>query len=253
MTITETRKKALARRFGTECKVTDYSWVSAMDDDVNGTFTLYLDDMTWLLAAKGTEVANCDVTTPPVKTGINFSTGEVIADIYLDGIKIGQTNRFIETGAGTKTFEIRKTGYTTRTVTETITEGSIVNRSYTLYTTTTVTTQQIEGENGVPLSVEIVMEGGKPVTSKPLEVDVGTEQWYGIMVKNNEETTWYGYTGVKFTDVNNKSWSKMPDKQYAQPVLAGATKSIKTAATIPMGEITEGNVNIAMLLRGFRK
>ena len=158
MTITEARKSALARRFGTGCKITEYSWVRAMDDDLAGTFTLYFDDMDWIMKASGVEMPSCDVTTTVTsKTGINFSTN-ITADVYLAGAKIGATNSFIELAPGQKTFELRKAGYTTRTVTETLVEGSIMNRSYTLYASTEPTTPTepvAPGATGVNFSTNV--------------------------------------------------------------------------------------------------
>ena len=115
------------------------------------------------------------------------------------------------------------------------------------------TTTEIEGENGVEYTVLILKDGtGTPITSKPTAIKTGTAQWYSIMIKNEQDTNWYGYTGVKLTDEEGTTYTHEPNKQYATTVAPEETKSIKTQVTIPTDVVLTGTITVSMLLRGYR-
>jgi hypothetical protein len=175
----------------------------------------------------------------------------VIADVYENGTKIGVTGETIEASEGTHSLTISSTGFISKTWSVTITEGNITNTQVTLYAETEE--GAIEGENGVEYTITILKDGtGAPITSKPTTIQLGTPQWYSIMVKNDEETTWMGYLGIKLTDGLGNAYTHEPNKQYSQSVAKGETKSIKAQITIPADTTLSGTVTITFLLRGYR-
>ena len=138
----------------------------------------------------------------------------VVAEVYMDGEKLGDTGKLIPMSPGAKTITVSKEGYVPKNWAVQITEGNITNVSVTLSKETTTT--EIEGENGVEYTVLILKDGtGTPITSKPVTIKTGTAQWYSIMIKNEQETNWYGYTGVKLTDEKGTTYTHEPNKQYA--------------------------------------
>jgi hypothetical protein len=207
----------------------------------------------WTLQVTKGSITNTQITlekSTTTSTGMLVSCN-VVAEVYMDGEKIGDTGKVITMTPGAKTITVSKEGYTPKNWAVQITEGNITNVSVTLVKETTTTT--IEGENGVEYSILILKDDtGKPITSKPATITKGTAQWYSIMIKNEQSTNWYGYTGVKLTDESGRTYTHEPNKQYATTVAPDETKSIKTQVTIPTDVTLEGTITVSMLLRGYR-
>jgi hypothetical protein len=223
-----------------------------------GTMTITLqyygyEPRSWTLQVTNGSITNTQITlekSTTATTGMLVSCN-VVAEVHMDGEKLGDTGKLITMTSGAHTITISKEGYTPKNWAVQITEGSITNVSVTLVKETTTT--EIEGENGVDYTILILKDGtGAPITSKPATITVGVAQWYSIMIKNEQETNWYGYTGVKLTDENGNTYTHEPNKQYATTVAPEETKSIKTQVTIPSDVVLTGTITVSMMLRGFR-
>jgi hypothetical protein len=223
-----------------------------------GTMTITLqyygyDPKSWTVQVTQGSITNTQITLEKstTKTTGMLVSCNVVAEVYMNGEKLGDTGKLITTTPGAKTITVSKEGYTPKNWAVQITEGNITNVSITLVKETTTTT--IEGENGVEYTILILKDGtGAPITSKPTTIKTGTAQWYSIMIKNELATNWYGYTGVKLTDEAGHTYTHEPNKQYASVVAPDETKSIKTQVTIPTDITLEGTITISMLLRGYR-
>ena len=223
-----------------------------------GTITVTLqyygyEPKSWTLQVTKGNITNTQITLEKstTKTTGMLVSCNVVAEVYMDGEKLGDTGKLIQMSPGAKTITVSKEGYVPKNWAVQITEGNITNISVTLAKETTTT--EIEGENGVEYTVLILKDGtGTPITSKPVTIKTGTAQWYSIMIKNEQDTNWYGYTGVKLTDEEGTTYTHEPNKQYATTVAPEETKSIKTQVTIPTDIVLTGTITVSMLLRGYR-
>lgn len=222
MVLYESRKKTLVEAFGEEGCLTGESWMIATFQNLNGEFTLYSDDVEFMYN-------NQQYCTPEEEevdtTLIVREYNGVSADVAIDGVVVGKTNRFISIEAGNYTATVSADGYIPQEIAVIVKDKTSNEYKYVTLEkeeeTGTGTEEGSEYGTVTPLGAILTPTMNNKT---PSPIVAGDYNWFGWEFTNTGDTTWKGTVGVKLIDASGNVFSWGGDSTKKQSIAKGETK-----------------------------
>jgi hypothetical protein len=249
MVIYDSRKKELEEAFGDKNKcLTSDSWLDATLQDLLGAFRLYTEDIDFMYNNVGACYTEEAKTT---KQGVVIYADGIRANVVIDGVTKGTTDRIIDLEPGPYTASLEKTGYVTQEIAFIVTSGKYAEKYATMVATPG---EETEIPVETPTSGPILQLTGNYSFPDPLEV--GNNNWFGFEFKNVGDEKWYGMVGIHLTSKDGSGntisdFTFQGDATKKQTVQAGETKKLWVYCVVPTTfEVSETVTRAVLLTRG---
>lgn len=216
MAIYDSRKKELAKQFGTNDCITSGSWLMAAFQDINRQITLYPADLKFLYS----DLSYCAPPDVPVeqKQGIVISANNIFADVTINTIKVGTTDSVIDLAPGAYTATLSKEGYKSETLSFVVYAGKYGEKYVTL---SEIEPEEEDNTYETPGMIGPILERTEN-RKVPNPIKIGAYNWFGQEFRNVGDASWHGMVGVELTDQLGNKFRWLGDATKPQNLAAGA-------------------------------